>query len=425
MAGEPLIVLGLDDATLEVDAQRSWDSPGGVSPLDQTVFMGAGLGERCIIVSHSFSSLSSQVRQNIQTYFFVRVLAEEAAAVKRALRLTPEQLERLMALAPGEFLAFAGSFWPKPVLVTFDPPAAGVLSEDERRRTVRGFLAGVAATKAPTTAPTGEGASATSTTKAAGAVSGETGSRADKEKDFRSSRRAPRASEGSAKLSAEELEVLVTLRHGPMTSMELYGACRKSPAKGSRLVTGLEAKGCAGRRKVISKKRGGNFTYVALTDGGWSELEARGFKREKTSTRGSGLHDLAAGRIKERGVREGHEVAFEYTFGGRCFDAAWKHRNGQRTFFEIGLSSPEHEVENLVKAVAIPGVVTKGNRLVLVARDDRFRKEVMRILKKRDPEGIVGAIVEMEVLSNFVGEQAKPGVAPTPPGRRVRSEDEL
>ena len=80
-------------------------------------------------------------------------------------------------------------------------------------------------------------------------------------------------------------------------------------------------------------------------------------------------------------------------------DVEWQDNTGKRTFFNIGVSDPDREAENALRAVQLPAVT--GNRFVFVARDSAFAKRFQSALKAKDPQGKLSGRIEVKLIADF------------------------
>ena len=80
-------------------------------------------------------------------------------------------------------------------------------------------------------------------------------------------------------------------------------------------------------------------------------------------------------------------------------DVEWQDNTGKRTFFNIGVSDPDREAENALRAVQLPAVA--GNRFVFVARDSVFAKKFRAALKAKDTDGTLSGRIEVELIADF------------------------
>ena len=183
----------------------------------------------------------------------------------------------------------------------------------------------------------------------------------------------------------------------------LYERCGITAGKGKKVLKRMMEKGWIIPHKFSrGGGSGGMVTLYEVTDLGWKILEKLGVSRPKRLTRGDWEHNLVARLIGMEGKKEGCEVHYEYKVEDRYFDVVCIRRDGKSIFYEIGMSDPAHEVENLLKAVEIPGVVSGGNRIVLVVRDIKFRKRVERIVSLRDKSGVLEALWEVKVVGDYL-----------------------
>lgn len=149
------------------------------------------------------------------------------------------------------------------------------------------------------------------------------------------------------------------------------------------------------------KGRGGRLRVIQVTDKGWHELRKLGIERPKPLTGGGWEHELAARLIAHEGRRQGYQVEYEVTMEDRRFDVVWTSKAGQKVFHEVELSDILHAVENLLKALEIPGVTMFGNKLVLVVRDKKDAERAAKILRKKGRRLEEDGVISIRCISDY------------------------
>jgi hypothetical protein len=118
-------------------------------------------------------------------------------------------------------------------------------------------------------------------------------------------------------------------------------------------------------------------------------------------TNGGFEHQLAAQLIGAMGIASGFIVRCEVDVDGIRVDIVYINKNtGARILHNIGISHPEHEVENIQKFMKLP--VASNTKFILVARDSNFKKAVITLLKKQDPAGDIKKKIEIKLITDFI-----------------------
>jgi DNA-binding Lrp family transcriptional regulator len=368
-----------EDITLGVQRQKDWETPGGISPLAECLFMGQRLGIGAAIVSHTLSTLSPVIRQNIETWIVPRLSAEDPHLVCNLLGTTAEQAEKLRTLHPGEFVCFNPVLWHKPVYATFSRPhIPGICTESMRRSTIEQFNKKVrAAPPAPlgTFRPHASGGHQSAPDK--------TGSR-------------------FPDLPARCLEFMVAAATGlPVPLTELYRRLGISGTEGWRIVKRLQDVGFIRIHNFSTGKRGGQLSLPEVTDPAWQFLIRKGLYRPKSRTNGDWEHEIADVLIEAEGKKQGQKVSFEPDLGGMRADVQWLDpKTGKRWIFNIGISRPAHEVDSIEKFLKLPAA--SDCKFTLVCRDAEFVRNVKAILKQRKREGAILRRIEIKLVADFV-----------------------
>jgi hypothetical protein len=368
----------LEDITPGVQRQKDWQTPGGVAPLAECMFMGQRYAMGTIYVTHVLSSTSPIIRQNAQTIIVTGLPGESPRLICDTLGVTAEMADRIKTLRPGEFAILNPVLWDKCVYATFEKPQIpGKLQEYERRRAVESFLRKV---KAAAPAPLNV---------------------------FRPATLVGTSVEGSyssvAKtLSSSQMQMLVCIATGILQHIcKVYQTMGVSRTQGGRIVKSLELMGAIILYSVSAPRRGGQLSLPLATDYGWQILEKSGFSKPTPKTKGGPLHEATARRIEACEKAQSRKVIFEPDFGGRRPDlGSFDTRTGARTFFNIGLTDPAREPRNIEAILKLP--VMQTSKFVFVARDMKFAREVAKLLTDKDPSGKLLTSVEIKTIADFV-----------------------
>jgi hypothetical protein len=379
----PKVKVVIDDATLEIDAK--FEGSGWVSPLDEMFIKGIGLGIEIYYANHSFGRESDLIRQNTATHLFVGA-RENFRLISEVLGLTPEQCEKLRVLALGELIAFSPDVWPKPVYLSVDPAKDWPISEEHVEAIARAFLSGVTA-KLP-----GE---------AKAQIAGDKEVAKDKEKDVLKKGKSEEAPQEDKGAGIETRILITAAQEWGLGLLELYERCQLSARDGRKAVEQMEADALIRVHSLPGKSRGGRIRVIEVADKGWERLQEIGIQREKPLTHGGWEHELAARLIGAEGRRTGHGVEYEVTVFDRRFDVAWTSKTGQKTFYEVEMSSLDHAVENLMKAMEIPGVTMFGNKIFLVVRDRKDAERARKLLAKKGCRTEEDGVISIRSISDY------------------------
>jgi len=390
----------MDDVTLEVS--KRGQGSGQMSPMEGMFPMCAGLGINLWYADHCPGSESPVIRQNTASHIFLGA-TEDSRLIKEMLRLTKEHFDRVAVLMPGEEVVFVPGTWPLAVYGKFPYVPEGHISEEERLIRKERFFADVEAIKpGQVKARTGQGESQRRTQDETRQASGERQKpswvrRGLKLLGFRSHGRS------EERLSGEERKVLVIVSHEwGIGLLVVYRRAGMAPRRGQQVLRRMESKGLIRIHTFPGRGRGGRFRVAEVTDKGWKVLEALGIERPKALTQGGWEHELAARLVGKEGQRLGYHVDYEVTMGDRRFDCVWTSRQGRKVFYEVEMSRLDHAVDNLVKALRIPGVAGLGNRLVLVVRDkgtaEKARKRLGKSVRRLEQDGVL----TIKCVSDFI-----------------------
>ncbi|MBE7559515.1 hypothetical protein HS125_11390 [bacterium] len=378
------IAFVFEDATSAIPQPRDWESPG-ITPLADALFTQRFLNIGCCLVGHSLT-IAEPLLANIETKILLTLHSEDRRKIEQIWGLTPEQADIASRLGLGEFIALVPSFHNQAVRGTFQPlRLPGSLSESARKASAERFLRQVKAI------PAGE----------LPARLRFTGKRSGKQVSYAPASAGSPPDEAGMELSQPALELLKQAATGlPDRVTNLYERAGLSRGEGSRAVKELEAVGLVRPHRFTTGQRGGAVTLLEPTAFAWRLLAAYQIKIPAPKTGGGWEHKLAARLIEAEGKRQGMRVRFEISLGGVRLDVAWRGAKGDVTFFNVGISSAEREVENACKAIAEPAL--QGNTLVLVCRDTAFRERVNLILKAMDDSGNAARRIQVALITDFL-----------------------
>jgi hypothetical protein len=374
----PLLFV-LEDATSLLDVQRDRETPGGTSLLAEGTLLSREQNFGAIFILHGVTSVSPKILQNCESFFVCASQGEDDRVLQRLLGTTPETTAAIRLLRPGQEVASIPNIWPLPVLVTSPSMKGDWATDAECEASAEQFLSGVTAVEA-VVLPQSDG---------------------DQDKaDGSSSAVGGRPGGAAIPLTGDEVRILVLAgKRVPPSMTAIYSQAGLSRGQGGKCVKDLEKKGMVALHDGFATgKRGGPLTLLEVTDRGWEALATRGIERPKALTRGSWEHNLVAAALGEIGQRQKAHVDYEVDLGGVRVDVEWRNPTGKRTFFQVGLSKPEREVEAVEKALKVPALA--NGQLVLVVRDTAFAQRVSSLFKARDPTGQT----EKKVLVRLVGQ---------------------
>lgn len=367
-----------EDVTPGVQRKHDWETPGGLAPLAECMFMGQRYEMGVIYVTHVLGGTSPIIRQNAQTIIVTGLPGESPRLICDTLGVTAETADKMRTFRPREFAILNPVLWDKCVYATFDKPQIpGKLQEPERRRVVESFVAKV---KASAPAPL---------------------------EAFRPATMAETGVEGSSSpvqksLSSLEMQMLVCIATGILQHIcKIYQTMGISRTQGRRIAKSLELMGAIILYSVSAPRRGGQLSLPLATDYGWQILAKSGFSKPNPKTKGGHLHEATARRIEACERAQSRKVIFEPDVGGRRPDVgSFDTRTGARTFFNIGLTDPTREARNIEAILKLP--VMQTGKFVFVARDMKFAREVAKLLKDTDPSGKLLNSVEIKTIADFV-----------------------
>lgn len=369
-----------EDITLAVQQQTDFATPGGVGPIAECMFMGQKFGLGVIVVCHSLSGLGPLISRNVEAWIVTRFQGEDPRLICNLLGLTPEQVEQMRILRPGEFVIFNPALWPKPVKATFSAlQIPGVCDESMQKALVERFLAGVT-TKPPVPLDVFRPQAAASTTS---------------QKKGTSAKELPQA----------QIEMLIIIASGlPKTAGKVYELMGLTRTQGRRIIKALEGIGALSAHRFSTGRVGGQMCFFEILRPGQVIVEARGISKATPLTNGGFEHELAAQLLKAESQRNDFGILFEVDVRGHLrLDAAMiNKKTGGRIYCQICISKPDHEVDSIQKFFTLPAA--REARFVLIARDSTFVKKVKKVLKARKIDDAIVKQVHMRLIADLVKE---------------------
>jgi hypothetical protein len=376
-----MVVFIMEDTTSGVHAQRDWETPGGIAPIAECMFMGQKLDLGVVCVTHTLSGTSPIIRQNVGTFVVCGLPGENPRLICDTLMVTPAQAEKIKTLHPGEFVILNPALGDKCVYATFEEPQMpGRISESEQKKVAARFLGQV---KACPPAP----------------LSVFFPKPSSEEGYAQHSRGSDKA------LSSDQVEMLVGIATGPRRPMcQIYDQMNKSRAQGRRVVKRLESIGAVVLHTIASGRRGGQLLFPEVTDYGWRVLADMRIVRPTPKTGGGFTHELAAALIQRAEARKSRKLAFEIDIGGRRLDVrSTDPVTGEATLFNIGVSDPAREAANIEAILKLP--VMQTSKFVFVAKDKEFTQQVRRLLSGQTASKDLLPRVDFKTIADFAGTQ--------------------
>jgi hypothetical protein len=366
---QPLIFI-IEDGTMIIDEKSLHGAP---SPLIPMSFISRKYGIGFIIVSHNIAaSVSPLLLSNLESAIVFGISDEDPRRIQKLLGCSYEQAQTIQSFAPGSFAVRIPSFHGLPVFGRFPeekPPRK--LTEPERLNIVRTFLKSVKAIRYIDKALPAPEQSSISRKEIKNVYS----------------------------LSPIEIKFLIlagTFRW--FTKTQLYKACGLNRRTGKKVSDQLEKKG------LIVTCCIGKLSFIKVILLGWTVLNEKGIEKPTARTNGEFEHELAAELIEARENSAGRSVTFEMDLFNKRLDVASHDRKtGQCRFFNIGVTDPIREAENLGIIANIPIVKSNENELIFVALDKSFASQVKKALKKKDRSGQLLKQVIIKTIADFVG----------------------
>ena len=374
------IVFIFDDITAAVTKQRDRETPGGIGPIAEIMYMGQALKIGVILIVHTLSGISDVIRQNVETFFVFGVAGEDPRTVSNILGTNAKHMEQMRVLRPGEFVCFNPLLWPQAVYCTFMPPQMpATCSEEVRKRVLAKFTAGIS-----TSAPAPLSAFLPKTAQA-------TPSPTEKAKP------------ALPNITAEQMTFMMIAITGlPRTVGNIYKEMRLSNTQGSRISKKLDnILGLIRLHEFSTGRVGGKPKLVEITESGWNILQSKGFNKPQNRTKGGWEHEVAARFIEHRAKQRGYRVYFEVDYHGVRADVTLTDpKTGQHKIINIGVSQPAREVEAIKNFFALP--ISKTSQFVLVARDSDFKKKTLPLLKKANFTSEDLKKIPIKLIADFI-----------------------
>ena len=366
----PPVVIVLEDATL----LTSGNELHGESPLTSIAFMARQYKMGFVYANHTLS-VSARLLANLESIFVLGMSDQDPRRIQQLLTCKPEQAACVPMLQPGEAIARVPSMCPQPVYCRFPyiyPPRK--LTEEERLSIVSPFLNSITAIKyveyglpvnilpKQTLIP------------------------------------QPNVPEPDSK----EIQMLtMAAMDKPQQLCKIYDLLGVNRRDGRKIVDNLELKGLLRIHTFSTGKVGGQVSYPEVMDIGWQVLETKGFVKPLPLTGGGFLHNLCAKLVTAAEKAQGRNVRYEVDIYGKRLDVESRDgKTGERTFFNIGISSPDREADSIDAIVKMP--VLTGNKFVFVGLDNAFVKQVKDALKAKGWKKEVINKLEMRVIGDYI-----------------------
>lgn len=367
----------IEDATGSAQKQRDAETPGGVSPLAEVMFMGQKYKLGVFLVCHGLAGLGTLIQRNTEAWIVTRIQGEDPYLFRNVLGLTPEQVDQMRTLRPGTFAIFNPNLWPKPVLASFSSPAIpGVCDNTMQKDSVVKFLAKVT-TKPPVNL---------SVFLPEATVPGQ-------------STEAPSPMQD---VPQPQIEILVMIASGPPKTVgAIYELMGLSRTQGRRNIKALENLGFVCAHRFSGRGMGGQICFFEILEPGWMFLEPRGLSRPASLTHGGFEHDLAARLLKTQTRERGKNIEFEVDLNSMVTDSVViDKQTGARTYYNIGVSEPTREIDSLLHFFTLP--VSQTASFVLIVRDGTFLKKVQKHLKDRKINDAILKQVQFQLIADLI-----------------------
>lgn len=369
----------LEDYTLGAQKQRDWETPGGVAPTAECMFMGQKYDLGVICVTHTLSGTSSIIRDNVETVILCSLPGENPRLICNTLGLNLEAAESVKTIRPGGFVILNPFLWDKCVYATFEKVnIPGELAEVIRRETVANFLKKIKAIASASLS----------------VFSPDLHEEATNQKNILDSHQT--------KLPSEHIKVLVFIATGiPRPATKLCRQMNLSRTQYRRITKRLESIGAIAAHRFSTGRVGGQLCFYEITRYGWETLSAVGISKPKSRTNGGFEHELAAKLIEGKGSEKGFAVKFEVDIDGVRIDVVWIDRkNGQRIFINIAITNYTYEADAILRMSQLP--ILKDRPVLIVARDSVFAHKLKEALKAKSTQDNILNQIEIKLLADFV-----------------------
>jgi hypothetical protein len=372
----------LDDNFQPITQKMDDMSPAGVSAIVDCTITGRALRMGGICLTNSLTATSQIARQNCSAFFVCSVTGENPWILRNTIGLTDEQIEdfRKKSAKRGYVICYNPEIIDAPVLAQSQliviPGKCDELMRQVNLNTFKKQVHWLPA--APTSA-------------------------------FRApvplSVHAPAAKTQLPKLSnlpARAMEFLIcTVTGVPKPTSKIKDLMNISFTELRRTTKKLENTGIIICHWFSTGRTGGKYCFYELTASAWSLLRIVGKNPPKPLTNGGFEHELAAQLISAKGIAAGFAVRCEVDVDGIRGDVVFTDKQtGARILHNVGISHPEHEVESLLKFLKLTSA--GHTKYILVARDSNYRKNVVALLKKKDPSGEIQRRIEIKLMADFI-----------------------
>jgi DNA-binding MarR family transcriptional regulator len=375
----PVLFVG-EDFTGGVHHQRDHETPGGIGPIPECMFMGQALYIGIWLVVHSFSILGELVRQNTQSIFIFGGPDEDSRLLFGRLGLDERQAQKLRNLRAGEFVCVNPPLFDKAVYANFSPQQVPESCDELLRQQVLAkFMAQV-----KTTPPVSFSAFKQQKTETPTASTTED------------------SSKHPGTLDPHALELMILSVTGPIKPLtKLYDMLQVSRPTGVKLTKRLEAIGFICIHTFATGKRGGKISLVEVTEAGWDILNKCGVFKKKNKTNGSWEHETAAAAIEVYARKNNETVDFEIDVGGVRVDVrSTDPMGGRQTLYNIGVSSVERECDSIERYIKLPAA--NNASFILVVRDPDFSRKVEAELKRRGISDDAAKKVTIKLFTDYL-----------------------
>lgn len=115
----------LEDATPIVGPQRSRETPGGLSVVDQKANLTREMNMGLLIIAHEFAQLSDALVSACENLVAFSPRRDAGFLLQRLFGMDAEQTRAMKEFSRGMATASIPSVWPKPVPICFPPPPIG------------------------------------------------------------------------------------------------------------------------------------------------------------------------------------------------------------------------------------------------------------------------------------------------------------
>ena len=187
----------------------------------------------------------------------------------------------------------------------------------------------------------------------------------------------------------------------PLT--EVYERLGLSRVQGGRYLKELIKSGLALVHEFHPSRRGGFIKIIQNTDYAYLQLRQFGIEQPSHVTQGGWEHNLGCRVMGEIGKQKHYQVFYEVPIGAKGNirgDVVLQAPTGMRIYVQCGISSPEREVRNALKALETPAV--SAGKFLLVCRDKKFATQVIQFIKKQDTSGQALEQISIKLIGDIL-----------------------